>query len=281
MAFVLSAMLASSMSLIWHSAASAATLRYYSGQESPIITLNVPIKSVGGLALPNGRLDLSQNEVQIQAVPEGLFDTRGVIFGVIVTSTPVTEKSTDMRALCYFYAGPWLNALHFRPMSEMITTVDGKIYDGQVVDGDDKSLTFRRPDKTTLNLPFSQISAIDSPRALWLDVPLKNVRAVSGYQLADANQAVFEPTGRANQQTLTARAMVEHPALLGYEPGIKNGSLGAYLAADLAMLVLPAIAIPIVFARQYPHQQALLFQSDSASQLNAAQLQSLVNRFGF
>ncbi|HEY9716710.1 MAG TPA: hypothetical protein V6C69_04545 [Trichormus sp.] len=262
------------------SAGQAANLRYYPGTDSPLLNLNMPLSTIGNLPLPNGRLELVANEVHIEAVPEGLFDSRVVITGVIVHTTPVDEKSTSMRALIYFYAGNWLDSLHTRPISELIHTINGKIYDGQVVGGDDKSLSVRRPDKTVISVDFRQIASIDSPRAFWLDMPLRNVHSTAGYVVGQTFSADFEPTVGARNTLLASNSMM-HPYLLGDERGVKNGSLAAYAAADIATFLLPFIAVPIVFDNQYKGQHQLLNATNNSAALQSAEVQSLVNRFGF
>jgi hypothetical protein len=262
------------------SASEAASLRYYPGTDAPLLNLNMPLSTIGNLPLPNGRLELVANEVHIDAVPEGLFDSRVVITGVIVHTTPVEESSTSMRALVYFYAGNWLNSLHSRPISELIHTVDGKIYDGQIVGGDDKSLSLKRPDKTVVTMEFKQIAAIDSPRAFWLDMPLRNVHSTSGYMVGQTFSADFAPTVGTRNALVASNSMM-HPYLLGDERGIKKGSLAAYVAADVAIFLLPFIAVPIVFDNNYKTQHQLLAQSNSSAAIQSAEVQSLVNRFGF
>jgi len=272
--------LALGLSACCATAGDAASLRSYPGTDAPLLNLNMPLNSIGNLPLPNGRLELVANEVHIDAVPEGLFDSRVVITGVIVQTTPIDEKSSSMHALVYFYAGTWLNSLHVRPMSELIHTVDGKIYDGQIVGGDEKSLSIKRPDKTVATIDFRQIGSIDSPRAYWLNIPLRDVHSTSGYMVAQTYSADFAPTVSTRNTVLASNSMM-HPFLLGDERGIKNGSLATYALADVAIFLLPFIAVPIVFDNQYKTQHQLLSQTNSAAAIQSQEVQSLVNRFGF
>jgi len=260
-------------------AADAASLRYYSGQDAPILTLTLPLTTVGSLVLPNGQLELTENEVHIEAIPEGLFDSRVIITGVIVSATPIDEQSSSMSALVYFYAGNWLNSLHYRPVSELIRTTDGKVYSGQIVDGDNKSLSIRRPDKSIVTIDFKQIANIDSPRAFRMEIPVRNVHAASGYMVGQANSAVFEPTVASRTTTMAANPMM-HPFLLGNERGLKNSSFAAYLSADVAVFLAGVIGASVVFNNQYLSQKNLLNQSNNAAALQAAEVQSLVKRFG-
>jgi hypothetical protein len=72
-----------------------------------------------------------------------------------------------------------------------------------------------------------------------------------------------------------------HPYLLGDERGVKKGSLATYAALDIATFLLPFIAVPIVFDNQYKSQHQLLNATNNSAALQSAEVQSLVNRFGF
>jgi hypothetical protein len=194
---------------------------------------------------------LIDNNVQIQAIPEALFDSRTVLSGVVLKAEaePAASTSQTIRALVYFYSGTWLSYLGPAPISELVETGSGKILSGRIIEGDNQSLSLSDADGKTVSIDMRDIANLRSPRAFWLDIPVIDSRALTQAGtsfVGQASSAVFKPTfGSAN---VVARRSVIRPN--GDETGISKAAFAAYLLADIAAFVGPAIALPLAIEKR-------------------------------
>src|ERR1700733_7592879 len=66
----------------------------------------LPIKRISSLLLPNGLVQLADDELKILAVPDWLFDRDVVLRGAIVRAEAATQQSGSIiGGLVYFYDG--------------------------------------------------------------------------------------------------------------------------------------------------------------------------------
>lgn len=205
----------------------------------------LPVKQLGKLIVPGGLVVFDGNDIEVQAIPEGLFDPRQVLSGIMIRAQTIPASGPQaIKGLAYFFGGPWLNYLSQTPAFELIQKNDGSVVTGLIVEGDEKSLSIRQSNGQTLAIEFSQITNIESPRAFAFFMPLDRTFNSSNSLVQGQTSNVRFNTNNAGQRILALRRPVS--PLLGEEKGISKGSILAYLMLDLVATLAPAIATPLV-----------------------------------
>jgi hypothetical protein len=234
----------------------AMPISYRSSPRGAILQARLPLTSIGTLKLPNGQLELIDKYLQIRAIPEALFDSRTVLSGVVLKANKTgqtNERNQTISALVYLFAGTWLNYLGPEPVSELVETQDGKIIAGRIIEGSDESLSLSGTDQKITSIDIRNIANVKSPRAFWLKIPITSSiidseTAAGTSLIAQASSAMFAPTfGQKSTTSVPGRFMIRP---LGDEKGMTNWSFAAYLMADVAAFVGPAIALPLAIEKR-------------------------------
>ncbi len=205
----------------------------------------IAVNKLGPLAVPSGQIVFEGNEIEVLAVPEGLFDQRTILSGVMISSQPIPETAPQaIRGLAYFFGGPWLSYLSLPPTFEVVSKTDGTIITGQVVGGDEKSLSLHKTNGDIVAIEFVPIANIESPRAFSFFLPvLRNQASTSSFLQGQTASIRF--TSSNGGQRLVASKRIVSP-LLGDEQGIKKSQILSFLAMDLFWTIAPAIVAPLV-----------------------------------
>lgn len=247
-------------------AAWAAPFNYFQtfdGKQSGI-KATLPVKQLGQLTLPGGLVVFDGNDIEVQAIPEGLFDPRQVLTGIMIKSQIVSASGPQaIKGLAYFFGGIWLKYLSSPPAFELISKNDGSVLTGQIVEGDEKSLTMRQSNGQISSIEFSQIANIESPRALAFFMPVDRSYSSSDSLVQGQTSSVRFNANNGGQRTLALKRPVDR--LLGDEHGISKGSILSYLMLDLFATIAPAIATPLVI-----NNRTSRTASRAAFQANAA-----------
>ncbi len=123
------------------------------------------------------RVDLHIRQYdQRQCRARWLFDRHNVLTGVVINSKLVTEGSSSViTGLAYFTKGEWLTNLGRNQASEIVTLNDGMALSGHIGGANSTALDMVLADGTRRSVNFSDIAAIQSPRAY----PFRNSRQLS------------------------------------------------------------------------------------------------------
>src|SRR5438132_859286 len=82
---------------------------------------DVQSKSIGGVALPKGSVSISGSTINVNAVPDWLFDRHNVLTGVVINPKLATEGSSSVvTGLAYFTKGEWLANLGRNQAAEIV-----------------------------------------------------------------------------------------------------------------------------------------------------------------
>lgn len=247
-------------------AALASQVNYFQtadGKQSGIKT-TLSIKQLGRLVVPGGLVVFDGNDIEVQAIPEGLFDPRLILTGIMIRSQTIPASGPQaIKGLAYFFGGPWLNYLSAPPSFELIQKSDGSVVTGQIVEGNEKCLSVKQGNGTIVSIEFCQIANIESPRALAFLMPLDRTFNSSDSLVQGQTSSVRFSANNGGQRILALNRPVDH--LLGDERGISKGSILSYLMLDLFATIAPAIATPLVI-----NNRTSRTASRNAFQANAA-----------
>lgn len=231
---------------------------------------DVESKSIGGVALPKGSISISGNTINVNAVPDWLFDRHNVLTGVVINPKLATEGSSSViTGLAYFTKGEWLTNLGRNQASEIVTLNNGMALSGHVGGASSTALDMVLADGTRRTVNFSDIAAIQSPRAYPFRIPASSVKIEpsDGSYTAEVASASFTPAMFHSRLSLFSsnKPQVPKSSLPGTEGGISNKYLATMIATDIISgTIVPAIAIPIVFTRSTLHARQLLYINENA-----------------
>jgi hypothetical protein len=252
-------------------AASANTLAFTAtGGNINAFEGDIPARSIGGVALPKGSVSVSGNTINVNAVPDWLFDKHNVLTGVILNpklSTATTGSSTDtstITGIAYFLKGEWLSNLGRNQSSEIVTLTNGTVLAGNIGGTSNTALDMVLVDGTHRSIDFSNVESITSPRAYPFKIPASSLKIEpsDGSYTAEVNSVSFTPAMFHSGLNLfaTNKPQVPKSTLPGTEGGISNKYIATMIATDILVnTIAPAIAIPIVFTRSTLKDQQLLF----------------------
>lgn len=231
---------------------------------------DVESKSIGGVALPKGSISISGNTINVNAVPDWLFDRHNVLTGVVINPKLTTEgTSSVITGLAYFTKGEWLNNLGRNQASEIVTLNDGMALSGHIGGTSSTAVDMVLADGTRRSVNFSDIAAIQSPRAYPFRIPASSVKIEpsDGSYTAEVANASFTPAMFHSRLSLFSsnKPQVPKSTLAGTEGGISNKYLATMIATDIISgTIVPAVAIPIVFTRSTLHARQLLYINENA-----------------
>ncbi|MBK9203576.1 MAG: hypothetical protein IPL73_14335 [Candidatus Obscuribacter sp.] len=243
------------------SAASAVQAAPVALKHSPQTDLSVtqPVGSMGRLLLPQGMLKVRGQVVEVQAVPEWLFDRHTVLKGKLLQATirsgeAAANPNTSLDALVYFNDGDWLKELYRgKRTRESITLKSGEIVSGNVRSVGEEALNIEIIPGTIKKIELGDIVGVDSPYAYRINVALANVKIAPDSQdlAADGGAVQFTPAtiinGKfGNQLAKNKTAILPASNLPGTEGGITRNKIASMVAADTINTLAPLIAIPIV-----------------------------------
>ncbi|CAN5380482.1 hypothetical protein BH10CYA1_BH10CYA1_21030 [soil metagenome] len=260
---------ASLLSLVWiasTSGAFASQLAFTAnGGNITAFEGDVESKSIGGVALPKGSISISGNTINVNAVPDWLFDRHNVLTGVVINPKLVTEGSSSVvTGLAYFTKGEWLTNLGRNQASEIVTLTNGMALAGHIGGTSSTALDMVLADGTRRSVNFSDVAAIQSPRAYPFRIPASSVKIEpsDGSYTAEVASVSFTPAMFHSHLALFSsnKPQVPKSTLPGTEGGVSNKYIATMIATDIiAGTIAPAIAIPIVFTRSTLHARQLQF----------------------
>lgn len=232
-------------------------------KRSPQTDLSVtqPVGSMGRLLLPQGLLKVRGQVVEVQAVPEWLFDRHTVLKGKLLQANVRSGEAaaspnpnTSLDALVYFNDGDWLKELYRgKRTRESITLKSGEIVSGNVRSVGEEALNIELIPGTVKKIELADVVTVDSPYAYRINVALANVKIAPDSQdlAADGGAVQFTPatvvSGKfGNQLAKNKTAVLPASNLPGTEGGITRNKIAAMVAADTVNTLAPLVAIPIV-----------------------------------
>lgn len=237
--------------LVFIGKADANTITYVlpSDNQPGKFTGDLPLPRIASVLLPDGLVQLKDDEFQIGAVPDWLFDRDTVLNGAIVRAEIMAKQNVSIVAgLVYFFDGRWLPYLGSPRSLDIIDTVSGEMVRGRVVGRVGQAFAVKLEAGGTEKVNFSDIKTIDSPRAFTFNIPAPTARlSPTDTSLSfDADQIKLTPTSLIAH--VSKKAKLPPSMLAGSDPGVSNSAIGTFLALDIVEDIAPAIAIPLVLS---------------------------------
>jgi hypothetical protein len=232
---------------------------------------DLPARSIGGIALPKGSVSVSGSAINVNAVPEWLFDKHNVLTGVVVNPKLSTENGTStVTGIAYFLKGEWLSNLGRNQSSETVTLNNGSALSGHVAGASNSALDMVLVDGTRRSINFSDVASIISPRAYPFRIPATSVKIEpsDGSYTAEVKDITFTTAMFHSRLAVFSpnKPQVPKSNLPGTEGGISNKYIATMIATDIITnTIAPAIAIPIVFTRSTLHARQLEFINQNNS----------------
>ncbi len=232
---------------------------------------DLPARSIGGIALPKGSVTVSGTTINVNAVPEWLFDKHQVLTGIVINPKLSSENNqSTVTGIAYFLHGEWLSNLGRNQASEVVDLTNGAALSGHIGGTSSSALDMVLVDGTRRSINFSDISSITSPRAYPFKIPASSVtiEPSDGSYTAEVNEITFTPAMFRTRLALFSsnKPQVPKSTLPGTEGGISNKYIATMIATDIiSNTIAPAIAIPIVFTRSTLHARQLIFFNENNS----------------
>jgi len=211
----------------------------------------VAVKSIGSVALPQGLAVFDGHAIDIEAVPDWLFDRDEVLTGAVINSSITTSgPNAIIKGLVFFTGGHWIKNLGSLLTRDTITTVSGSTIAGTVQATLPDGLEVLTLTGTRMKVAFADIENIVSPRAFRFAASAESLKldpASTAIQ-AEPLQIAFVPIVGAGKVIATAKPRVPQSNLPGTEGGVPNSVIATEVLIDVAMNVIaPAVAIPLTF----------------------------------
>jgi hypothetical protein len=246
--------IACALQLVLSPAAQAETVTYTAPTKDQPGKLagELPIQRVSSILLPNGVVQLADDELRILAVPDWLFDRDVVLRGAIVRAEAAAQQNGSViGGLVYFYDGQWLNNLASPKAVDVIDTISGEEIRGKIMTRMGQAFAVKPEAGGARKIAFSDIRTISSPRAFRFNIPSTTSRIVpSDAAIAfEAGSILITPTPIAGKIIAAKTATLPKSTLPGTEPGISKSALATFIALDIVNEIAPAIAIPLVLNR--------------------------------
>jgi hypothetical protein len=213
-------------------------------------TGDLPLAKIGTVLLPDGLVQLKDDELEIAAVPDWLFDRDVVMKGVIVRAEIVAQQNVSIIAgLVYFFDGRWLPYLASTRSVDVINTVSGETIRGRVMGRADQSFVFQTDEGSTKKIDFKDVKSINSPRAFTFNIPAATARlSPTDTSLTfESDEIKMAPTSMVAGHA-SKKAHLPPSMLAGSDPGVSNSAIGTFIALDIISDIAPAIAIPLVLS---------------------------------
>ncbi len=233
----------------------------------------MPIKKIGSLLLPKAVVQFKGTDVNVLAVPEWLFDRNVVLSGTLVNvQIDVQDKVSTLRGLVYFSDGMWLNNLASQKATDVIDTISGERWHGNIRARLDNAFAFKPMAGAMQKISFTEIRNINSPRAYVFSAPCTAGKIVPATATAstqntsmqlEASNISFSPTFAHGFATRTAS--VPKSTLAGSEQGITKTQLSTMIGMNVFTELAPAIAIPLALnpgTRSQAQREINLYNSE-------------------
>lgn len=213
-------------------------------------TGELPLARIGSVALPDGRVRFSEDEMLVEAVPDWLFDREPVLKGVIVRAEVAAQANSSVVAgLVYFMDGQWLTNLGARRISDRIITTAGEEIVGRITARAGQAFSVQPEQGGIRKVNFSDIKSIVSPRAFAFNIPTPTARLspTDTTLTIDSNLLTLAPS--VAQARFAHKAIVPKSELAGADLGITNRAIATFIALDIISEIAPAVSIPLVLNR--------------------------------
>lgn len=211
-------------------------------------TGELPIARIGALALPDGLVRFSDEDMLIEAVPEWLFDREQVLRGVIVRAEVAAQKTNSVVAgLVFFMDGNWLSDLGPKRTADEIITNSGEMITGRIIGRSGQSFTVQPGEGATRKVNFSDVKSVKSPRAFSFNIPTPTARlSPTDSTLSFESNLITMSPSTSQPRFASTRAIVPRSTLAGADPGVTDRTIGMFVALDVFSEIAPAISIPLV-----------------------------------
>lgn len=210
----------------------------------------IPVKSIGSLALPEGLAVFDGHTIEVEAIPDWLFDRDAVLTGAVINSSMTTSGANAIvKGLAYFHAGSWIKNLAPLLARDTIRTVGGGTIVGNVQAVLPDGLEVLNLTGGRQKVAFAEIADIISPRAFRFAASAESLKLdpASTAMQAEPLQIAFAGSGPAGRGS-SRRPTVPKSTLAGSEGGIPNSVIASEVLIDVALnVVAPAVAIPLCF----------------------------------
>jgi hypothetical protein len=210
----------------------------------------IPIASIGNLKLPQGLAVFDGHTIEIDAVPDWLFDRDAVLTGAVIhASMTASGANAIIKGLVFFNAGSWIRNLAAPLARDTIRTTSGGTVAGTVQAIMPDGLEILQLSGGRRKVLFSEIESITSPRAFNFAASADSLKidpASRSFQ-GQSLQIAFVPMAMAGRLAMH-RPSVPASHLPGTEGGVPNSVIATEVLIDVAVnVVAPAVAIPMVF----------------------------------
>jgi hypothetical protein len=192
---------------------------------------------------------ISGHSIEIQAVPEWLFDRDTVLSGSVINPTLTTQGgSSIVRGLAFFNGGSWLRNLAAPNVRDTIRTASGETIPGTIQAVLPDGLEILQLMGGRRKVLYTDIANIDSPRAYNFAVNATSLKldpTAAGMQ-GDANQVAFTRAGLGGRIAM-GKPSVPTSRLPGTEGGVPNAVIASEVLIDFAVnVVAPAVTVPVI-----------------------------------
>jgi hypothetical protein len=218
------------------------------GEQGGRFTGELPIARIGSVALPDGLVKFSDDEMLVEAVPDWLFDREQVLRAVIVRAEVASQQNTSVVAgLVFFLDGSWLPNLGPRRTVDEIVTNAGENILGRITGRSGQAFSVQPEQGGVRKVNFSEIRSIKSPRAFAFNIPTPSARLspTDSSFAFDSNMITLKPS-TDQARIANAKARVPRSTLAGADPGVSDRAVNTFIALDIFSEIAPAIAIPLV-----------------------------------
>ncbi|MBZ0184637.1 MAG: hypothetical protein K8F91_00195 [Candidatus Obscuribacterales bacterium] len=221
------------------------------GDEPSRLSGKLKTSHLGMLKVPQGLVKLSDNDIEVGAVPDWLFDRHTVLKGKLLTfSIDNSKQATYVTGLVYFAGGEWLNSLDNFKRKDNLKLTDNSVLTGKIRSVNETSVDFTEDSGKTRRIENSLMDSIESPRAFYFRIPASAVKIdpTNGHINGEAGDIAFTPTTAVRKKGLFAKKEPVEPKsqLAGAEGGVTKAALAGMLFLDVVNTIAPAIVAPIV-----------------------------------
>jgi hypothetical protein len=158
-------------------------------------------------------------------------------------------NQTVVSGLVYFVSGDLLANLGRNKAIDIVTTAAGTEIPGHIQRATETAIEMQVTDGTRKNILLKDVSDIYSSKAFnfeMLSSSLKIQPSNNSYN-ADATEISFKPAHKGALGYIAHRPQQPASNLPGTEGGVKTSSLRQMVAIDIANMLAPAIAVPLIF----------------------------------
>lgn len=196
------------------------------------VKCEVPLNSLGKLALKSGCANISGKVISIKSATEFSEAPRTVLVGSVLRSeVNLSSEPPSVGGLALLLMGDWVDQVDDGKTLDLIFRKEGQIA-GRILGLQDESITVALTDGKQLRVPISSVLYIRSPRVFVFKIALKSKQSISKDTefVAETTDASFRPTSTA--RTLTGSVI---PQSQRNDDGLAglNGPMGSLGGAGL------------------------------------------------